>query len=242
VAQTDGLSPDIFNPEGHLKPEVRRPLLVIADDVVRDCLAADLAIIPAWVVLTGSLAGYNYDENSDLDLHIGVDVARFSDPSLVKRLLRYQAKQWNDQDYYLAGHKVEVYFQDVRELHQSPGVYDLSHNTWLRGPDPKFDVPEDVGHAAAALAVRVQALGRQYERWPKEKAAAFLEKARAQWEFIRRMRTRAFKKLDGYRGFGNQVFKALRRNGAIGALLTLIQRVKQDVYTAAGKETTDGQG
>jgi len=208
-------------------------LLAMADDVSADLLDKGYALIPEFVHLTGSLAGQDWDETSDMDFHLGIDLQRFSDPEMAKRYFGLYARVWNQQAYELAGHKVELYFQDAREPHVSQGVYDIAADAWLKAPDEAVPPPQEALKAARALASRVEYLVQQAARWPKAKLKSFLEKAMAQWRFIRLMRKQGLAGPRGYASFGNQAFKALRRNGAISALLELIKQVRQAIYASA---------
>jgi len=236
--ESTGLCPEIFGPDSKMLPDVLRGLQAMADDLIADLLEKGYAVMPEAIYLTGSLAGRNWDAESDLDLHFVIDVARFPDPDLVKRYLALYARTWNGQGYELAGHPVEAYFQDVREPHTSPGVYDIRGDMWLKSPDAAVATSGSVGLAAAALAARVIHLERKYQRVSKGGAKDFLAVCLAQWHFVRLMRKEALTGPDGYQGFGNQVFKALRRNGAIQRLLDLVHQVKQDLYIGQG----DGDG
>lgn len=88
------------------------------------------------VVLTGSMANYNYTKFSDFDLHV---VTRYSDlecDDLAEAFYRAKKSIWNDRhDITIGGHDVELYVEDVEQPPVSAGVYSLLQDGWLKRPD-----------------------------------------------------------------------------------------------------------
>jgi hypothetical protein len=79
------LNPKIWeNPENPQKakmvPKVKNALLKIAEKFI-DYLGEDVFVED--IVLTGSLANFNWSEYSDFDLHILVDLQQFEDEARV---------------------------------------------------------------------------------------------------------------------------------------------------------------
>ena len=65
------LNPKVWTKENKLDPEIRKQLLVMANDFFESLEVGDLEIDD--IILTGSLANYNWSKYSDVDLHILVD-------------------------------------------------------------------------------------------------------------------------------------------------------------------------
>lgn len=88
------------------------------------------------VVLTGSMANYNYTKYSDFDLHV---VTRYSDlecDDLAEAFYRAKKSIWNDKhDITIGGHDVELYVEDVEQPPVSAGVYSLLQDRWLKRPE-----------------------------------------------------------------------------------------------------------
>lgn len=124
-----------------LKPEIREKLLEIAAAFI-DFIEIDLDIED--VILTGSLANYNYTVYSDFDLHILTDFAEYqTDPALLKDYFGAKKTVWNTtRNITIKGYEVELYVQDTTEAHYSTGVYSLKHNGWLTEPVPVTNVDE----------------------------------------------------------------------------------------------------
>ena len=65
------LNPKIYDVDQHMHEEIRRRLLMIADDFF-ETLKVEWVDIQD-IILTGSLANYNWSKFSDVDLHILID-------------------------------------------------------------------------------------------------------------------------------------------------------------------------
>jgi hypothetical protein len=66
------LNPKIWGQDEHLKPQVRDALMKIADDFRATLGVKDLDLKD--ITLSGSNAAYTYTPNSDIDLHLVVDI------------------------------------------------------------------------------------------------------------------------------------------------------------------------
>ena len=119
----------IFNPQiwkrGRMRPEIRERLQEIAEEFIEklDLPNADIKDI----ILTGSLANYNWSEYSDLDVHIVIDFKDVAeDEGLVKKYFDAVRANWNrNHDIKVKGFEVELYVQDDDESHASTGIYSL---------------------------------------------------------------------------------------------------------------------
>ena len=89
------------------------------------------------IIVTGSLANYNWSKFSDIDLHILIDFKEVNDnEELVKRFFDAVRSNWNKtHDIKVKGHEVELYVQDENEPHVSTGVYSLMNDKWLVKPN-----------------------------------------------------------------------------------------------------------
>jgi predicted nucleotidyltransferase len=106
-----------------LRPQILKRLCDIADDFVVEYDIERDAIED--VILTGSLANYNWTECSDIDIHLIVDFSQIhSDVDLVAEYYKLAKTIWNnDHAITICGHEVELYVQDSTEKHYSTGVY-----------------------------------------------------------------------------------------------------------------------
>lgn len=113
-------------------PEVRFKLLEIAKSFI------DFIDIPQInlkdITISGSNAAYTYTDNSDIDLHLVVDI----DPAKKKyfdQLFNAKKNQYNfDHNIKIKDIDVEVYVQDSTETHHSAGIFSVLDNQWLSKP------------------------------------------------------------------------------------------------------------
>ena len=88
---------------------------------------------------TGSLANYNWSKYSDIDLHIVVDFSKIDeDTELVKSFFDAARLRWNDlHDIKIHGYEVELYVENVSDVHRSSGIYSLTDQEWITEPNPE---------------------------------------------------------------------------------------------------------
>jgi hypothetical protein len=130
-----------------LDPEVRKQLLKIAMDFVKDLKDNnDIKVKIEDVVLIGSLTNYNWTPYSDVDLHIIVDYKDL-DMSKEDAQTMFDAIKagWNNKhDITMKGHDVELYVQDIDYEPTSASEYSVLRNEWIKEPKketPNFNKP-----------------------------------------------------------------------------------------------------
>jgi predicted nucleotidyltransferase len=119
------------NPEkATMVPKVRKALARIAEEFI-NYLGEDVFVED--IVLTGSLANFNWSEFSDFDLHIIVDLQQYEDEApLYKELYNLKKQVFNDKhDIKIYGYDVELYAQDNEEPHFATGVYSVMNDEWV---------------------------------------------------------------------------------------------------------------
>ena len=124
----------IWDGDERIRPGVKGALMDIVDEFVE---RLDLDAEIKDIILTGSLANYNWSKFSDIDLHILIDFKEVNDnEELVKRFFDAVRANWNrTHDIKVKGHEVELYVQDESEPHVSTGVYSLMNDKWLVKPN-----------------------------------------------------------------------------------------------------------
>jgi predicted nucleotidyltransferase len=140
-----------FWDEKVLFPEISDALMKIAKSVL-ESMEIDAEIKD--IVITGSLASYNWHDLSDIDLHIIFDFEEIDENyELVKRMLDQSRINWNKaHNIMIKGHEVELYFQDDNEPHKANGVWSLKDNNWVVEPkieDVDIDLPSTEKKAEA---------------------------------------------------------------------------------------------
>ena len=125
------------DPKGQVEvmvPKVRERLLQIAYEFI-DFIGVDMVVDD--VVMTGSLANYNWSKYSDVDLHVLVDFKQFSEKELplYEELFRLKKTLFNDKhNITIFGYDVELYVQDTSEPHTSSGEYSVLFDEWITKP------------------------------------------------------------------------------------------------------------
>lgn len=119
-----------------LKPEVRAALLAFADAWKAELKIPSDAILD--VVFVGGNANYNYAAQSDIDVHLLVNVSKIScDASLFADFVAAKQKLWvRTHKIKVMGYDVEPYAQEpFREYTPQKGVFSLRSNQWLQRPN-----------------------------------------------------------------------------------------------------------
>lgn len=124
-----------FWKEFRFDERIREKLLTIAQEFYQQFELKNAPIVD--VILTGSMCGYNWNKNSDLDIHVVVDFTQINaDKELVKKALDGQRFIWNIRhNISIRGHDVELYVQDKDEEHTAIAMYSLLKNEWIKKPE-----------------------------------------------------------------------------------------------------------
>ena len=131
-----------FWSENSLDPEIGELLKQIVNDIME---SMEIEAAVKDIVITGSIASYNWHELSDIDLHILFDFTEINeDFELVKRMLDQSRINWNKtHDIMIKDHEVELYFQDSNETHEANGIWSLVSESWIKEPErtePELDL------------------------------------------------------------------------------------------------------
>ncbi len=215
----DTLSNQIFEEnKGNfmMRDDIKIALLKISDDFI-ESLGVEFFIHD--IVLTGSLANYNWSNFSDVDLHIVIDYKESKyNSEILKEFFDAKKNIWNEKhDIVIKGYDVELYVQDVNEEHVSSGVYSILHNKWVVEPEQKNPNIDDR---------MILQKGEEYIK----KIDKIIEKGNKGVDVLNdieniRTKIKSFRQsgldLGGEYSYENLTFKLLRRNGYIGKLLKL---------------------
>ena len=116
LSSHSSLNSDIWNRNKTLKRNIRKSLLQAARDFMKEH-NIDVSIIDD-IVITGSMANYNWTSYSDIDLHILINFENINpDVELVKDYYKIAKSLWNSiHDIQICNHEVEIYVQDIDEV------------------------------------------------------------------------------------------------------------------------------
>jgi predicted nucleotidyltransferase len=220
------LNPKVYeNPEDPkkavMKSKVRNALLKIADEFITG-LDDDIEVVD--VVLTGSLANFNWSKYSDFDLHVIIDYKVYGkQKKLYQELFQLKKQLFNQRhDIKIFGYEVELYPQDEEESHFSTGTYSIMNDEWINVPEKEeFSIDRSI------LKDKVDSWRDKIENLISSIKAEGLKKNEDRIENLK-------KKIKDYRQSGleevgeysyeNLVFKYLRRSGLIEKLYDIVNK------------------
>lgn len=138
IQMHDVLSPLIWDENDTLKSDVRKALLLYAKRFIEFADMENLEFND--IILIGSMAGYNYNENSDIDVHIVLDFEQISENiEFVGEFFKLKKMLWKENvPVQVKGHDVEIYVQDTISEYHSAGTYSLIKNEWITKPIKKI--------------------------------------------------------------------------------------------------------
>lgn len=198
------------NPEkATMVPKVRKALMRIAEEFI-NFLGEDVFVED--IVLTGSLANFNWSEFSDFDLHIIVDLQQYEDEAdLYKELYNLKKQVFNDKhDIKIYGYDVELYAQDNEEPHFATGVYSVMNDEWVTNPK-KFKNEIDKSVLEKKIKNWTEKIDKALESEDNSKLIDSIK------EKLKNYRKSGLEK-EGELSYENLVFKFLRRSEHIQRL------------------------
>lgn len=199
------LNPKIWGSDEHLLPEVQQKLQAIAADFQEFLGVDDLTVQD--ITISGSNAAYSYTANSDIDLHLVVEMP---DDPVYQELFNAKKYQYNDEhDIRIGGVPVELYVQPADQKHVSQGIYSIKNGDWNQVPQRRRARIDDscVQNKTADLDARIHSAIKSGDA----------DAINRLWDRIKDMRKTGLEK-NGEFGCENITFKLLRNMGCIGRL------------------------
>ena len=226
------LNQKFWDEDKKFDPDLREKLLSITDDFIDKLDLQGVQIDD--ITLTGSNSNYNYNEYSDLDVHVLIDFKDINeDEELVKKALDGERFVWNlRHNVSLKGHDVEMYVQDKDEPHVASGLFSLKDDKWIT--EPSYDPPSidirDVFKKANAIETDIEILKERILKARGREAKELHARAQHLKEKISKMRQRGLAR-EGEFSVENLAFKVLRNSEVIGDLIDLISSAYDRIYT-----------
>jgi hypothetical protein len=219
-----------FWEEGRMDPVIRTKLLAIAEDFWTS-LKLEVPIMD--IQLTGSLANFNWNSGSDLDVHIIIDFSQIDENlELVRKALDGQRFMWNMRHpVILRGHDVECYVQHKDEQHIASGLFSILRDKWLIVPswnEPNVD-QKDIDEKMRVIKSEVRTI--------KTRARSTRgDDAQELHDYLDRLKRKIMSdRKEGLAKGGefaveNLVFKELRRDGTIEEIIDLLSQIYSKIY------------
>lgn len=199
-----------------IKDDVADKLSEIVEEYVDDSEILDMDdIIDAEIL--GSNANYNYNDTSDIDLHLIVNMSDISNNTeIVQIASNLERSEFNKHyDIEIRDLQVELYVEDVRSGTMSNGIYSLFQNEWIR--KPKKETIPDYSNDEEYLRLLDQWTNDATDVLYNEKDSTNVK------SFVNRLYN--FRRISlmtgGEFAKGNLVFKQLRKSGLIEKLKDL---------------------
>lgn len=202
------LNPIAWDDSDNLRREVQLRLLEIARVFIKYLDIPNFEVVD--IVLTGSMANYNYTKYSDFDIHVVTHYANLQSDDIAEAFYRAKKEIWNNEhDIKIRGHDAELYVEDSKTPPVSGGVYSILRDEWINKPDYN---PPEVNNSA--VNAKVKDLVRQIAHAIKDGDIDDIERIRTK---IRNMRKSGLAKAGEF-GVENLSFKILRNEGYLEKL------------------------
>ena len=194
-----------------LRSEVRFKLLRIARHFADYLNVAKLNLKD--VTLSGSSAGYNYSNYSDIDLHLVVSNTNGNDELFTAKKNLYNS----EHDLSIDTIPVELYVQPADQKHHSAGIYSLLDNKWIVEPvhEEPTVAPKDIKSKARNYASKINSAMK----------SGNIKQCRQVMDELKRLR-KAGLESGGEQSVENLAFKLLRARGQIDKLRKYITKLE----------------
>jgi hypothetical protein len=220
-----------FWEEGKMDQAIRAKLLAIAEDFWSS-LKLEVPIMD--IQLTGSLANFNWNSGSDLDVHIIIDFSQIDENlELVRKALDGQRFMWNMRHpVILRGHDVECYVQHKDEQHVASGLFSILRDKWIIVPswnEPNID-QRDIDEKIRVIKSEVKMIKKKSKFTEGESAEVL-------YDYLERFKRKIMSdRREGLAKGGefaveNLVFKELRRDGTIEEIIELLSEIYSKIYS-----------
>lgn len=223
----DKLNPIIFNESDRLRPLIKDKIQSIVKEFILTLTEDEVEFPILDILLVGSNAGYNYNESSDLDVHIVTSFELLCDkPNIVAALFNAERSIFNSKyDIKFKNINVEIYVEDVKANTVSNGIYSVVHDKWIKYPDKSIDY-DDYDESA---------VNKQYTSLMKEYSEVItsndIDKIVDFINSLYIMRKESLAK-DGELGVGNLVFKKMRSANILYDLRDKLNKLKSQNMSA----------
>ena len=205
----DTLNPKIFDSSQHMYGDVRTRMLMIADDFFE---TLDIGWVDIDdIILTGSLANFNWSRFSDVDLHILLKFEEVDDNvDLVREYFNSKKNLWNEKhNITIKGYDVELYVQDTIEPHVSSGVSSVLWDGWVVKPE-KGSKKIDEKKVTQKVNSLVDTIKHSFKLYKESEYDKVIRSIKNLKEKIKKMRQSGLDR-EGEYSFENIAFKVLRR-------------------------------
>lgn len=202
------LNPKIWTEEKTLKPEIKKQVEKVVEKFENWLDDVDVEINIKDVIIIGSNASYNYDNASDLDIHIIVDC---DNDTMMKVYEAYKTLFNEVYDVEFKDIDVEIYVENSLEELASKGIYSINTG-WIKEPRKEEVEEKDV---SSQLKEYVDEFNRIINK--KSPSVTEIDNLINKMYELRKPEG----KFSGEFSEGNLIFKEFRRKGYLEKLKNL---------------------
>lgn len=219
------LNPKLWDKNNELLPEVKEKIFDIVNQFKDNLTDAGAELNINDIVLLGSNANYNYNDQSDLDIHIIADDTIDCSKQHLPVIYNAYKKLFNDKyDININGIETEVYVEEgTKSNANSAGIYSLK-NGWLNKPSKDIETPNINSIQFYKL---LDSWKRRYLKLITDATSNTLEDIENYLDEIQQLRIESVAK-EGEFGLGNLVFKKIRNLGYLNELKELRNKIISD--------------
>lgn len=231
------LNDKFFNEKKKLIGNVRKAILEVAELFIDGLEVPRLKVKD--IIFTGSLANYNWSKHSDVDIHILVDFSKLKiNKDLLADYFAMKKEEWGNkhEELTIYNFPVEMYVQDVKEVHKASGQYSVMNNQWLVEPeeikkeDSEFD-EKYVEDKAFEFIKTLLDLKKQIEKETERKELRKLRtKLKNHFKDFKEKRANGLRK-NGEYDEDNITYKVVRRNNYIKKYFDLINYLDNKIHS-----------
>lgn len=221
----DTLQPKIWV-NGKINSRIRLRLLDIADDFIQNLSVR--WVKPKDIIITGSIANYNWSRYSDIDVHIIMDYKDvYKKKEFVEDYFNAKKEIWKNEhdNLKIYGFPVEMYVEDVDSPSDSEGKYSLNKNEWITEPKNLDDAKLNEKYIKKQAAKYMTLIDDYEKKLKKEddnvKIGRIGKKCKTLFDKLKGIRQESLKK-NGEMSSGNIIYKLLRRTKYLDKLWEMI--------------------
>jgi hypothetical protein len=219
------LNPKLWEKDNTLKDDVREALVKLAQAFI-EFLEIDNSYIED-VILTGSNCNYNWNNGSDLDIHVVLSFSEFQKSCStvdIEEMFMTKKSLWNSEhDIDIHGIPTELYVQNSEQtLPKDDALFSLGKNQWVTEPSKIEGFTVD----KAAIKAIAEPISKKIKEFISSKSTDITAIKKLQDE-IRNMRQKGLAK-NGQFGVENLAFKELRNAGDIEKLYDYSAKLEDD--------------